>query len=126
MQKMNFINITPFLPGKMDFVINEARRVAKSSGITKNAYCMTLQPQNVDIMAKPRLYAQAFRQLKEALKDEENLEIGILIQSLVGHGWNGRMICKQPMQYSINFLGQTAYRHCMLDKNFRQYVLTPW
>lgn len=118
---MNFISITPFLPGKMDFVISEARRVAKASGITKNAYCMTLQPQNLDIMAKPRLYAKAFHQLKEALAGE-NLEIGILVQSLVGHGWNGRMICKQPMQYSINILGKTVYRHCMLDENFRKYV----
>ncbi len=121
MKKMNFVNIAKFLPENIDFIIEESRRVADASGIRKNAYNMTLQPQNVDIMAKPVLFAETFKKLRNALAND-NIETGILVQSLVGHGWNGQMICKQPMEYSINITGKTAYRHCMLDENFRKYV----
>lgn len=118
---MNFINVVPFFPDDVPHMVSEARRVAKCTGIRKNAYSMSLHPENEDVMKKPKCFAEAFLRLQQKLRNDD-IEVGILVQSLMGHGWFGQMITKHPWVFTINITGKTVYRHCMLDTNFRQYV----
>ena len=118
---MNFINIVPFFPDDIPYMVSEARRVAKATGVRKNAYNMSLHPENEDVMAKPKLFVETFRRLQQELRNDD-IEVGILVQSLVGHGWQGQMISNKPWVFTINITGKTVFRHCMLDPNFRQYA----
>ncbi len=120
-KKMNFISITYFNPAQVPYMITEAKRAAAASGITKNAYNMSIMPTGKEPIKVVETYANAFGELKAGLKDS-NIEVGILVQSLVGHGWAGAATTENPMEYSINQKNQTVYRHCMLDPKFRQYT----
>ncbi|MCQ2380157.1 MAG: hypothetical protein MJ025_04470 [Victivallaceae bacterium] len=120
---MNFISIAPFFPNDMEYTIRESRHMAEASGIKKNAYSMTMQPDGTDVYAKPKLCAEAFGKLREALKDDDIIP-GILIQSTVGHGWAGAVTCERDWAEIINIKGITLHRMCMLDPNFREYTRT--
>ena len=119
-KKMNFISIVRFVPDDVPWMIAEAKRKAAASGIYKNAYCMSILPRGSNPLAQPERYAKAFGELKKELADS-GLEVGILVQSLVGHGWAGANTNQTGMEYSINQKGETAYRQCMLDEKFRDY-----
>lgn len=120
-RKMNFISIAPFFPNDIDYTVKEARHAAEASGVRKNAYMLTMQPDGTDVMAKPKLCAKAFRELKEKLKDD-NIESGILIQSTIGHGWAGAVTCERGWAEIINIKGITLHRLCMLDPDVRAYT----
>lgn len=119
-KKMNFISIVRFVPDDVPWMIAEAKRKAAASGIYKNAYCMSILPRGSNPLAQPERYARAFGELKKGLADS-GIEVGILVQSLVGHGWAGANTNQTGMEYSINLKGETAYRQCMLDEKFRDY-----
>ncbi|MCQ2379559.1 MAG: hypothetical protein MJ025_01355 [Victivallaceae bacterium] len=119
--KMNFISIAPFFPHDIEYTIAESRRLAEASGVRKNAYSMTLQPDGTDVYAKPKLCAEAFRKICKGL-EHDDIECGILIQSTVGHGWAGAATCELGWSEIINIKGITLHRLCMLDPNFREYI----
>ncbi len=120
-RKMNFISITPFFPHDIDYTVKESRHAVEASGVHKNAYSMTMQPDGTDVMAKPKICAKAFRELKERLKNDD-IECGILIQSTIGHGWAGAVTCERGWAEIINIKGITLHRLCMLDPNVRAYT----
>lgn len=120
MRKMNFISIVRFNSGDVPGMVNEAKRKAEVSGIRKNAYSMSILPKGKNPLAQPRRYAGSFAELKKGLHDS-GVEAGILVQSLVGHGWAGANTNEIGMEYSVNQLGKTVYRQCMLDAKFRAY-----
>ncbi|MCQ2379248.1 MAG: hypothetical protein MJ016_08640 [Victivallaceae bacterium] len=120
-KKMNFISIAPFFPNDMEYTVRESLHMAQASGVYKNAYMLTMQPDGVDVMAKPKLCAKAFGELRSRL-DGSGIECGILIQSTVGHGWAGAVKCERDWAEIINIKGITLHRLCMLDPNFRNYI----
>ncbi len=119
--KMRFINIVPFFPDRIDYMAEEAVRLYRTAGINSPAYCMTLHPEGPEPIAKAQYYAKAFAALKKKLEGT-GVRPGILIQAVMGHGWNGQMLCGKPWQYTINIHGGTTYRMCPLDPGFREYV----
>ncbi len=120
-KKMNFISIVYFNPDQVPYMIEEAKRAAKATGVTKNAYSMSIMPTGKEPIKVVERYAETFGRLSEGLKDSE-VQVGILVQSLVGHGWAGAATSENPMEYAINQKGITVYRHCMLDPKFRKYT----
>ena len=41
-KRMCFINVVPFFPAKVDYMVSEAKRLAETVGLTNPAYSMTL------------------------------------------------------------------------------------
>ena len=119
--KMHFINIVPFFPDRLDYMALEAKRLLDCAGIDSPAYCMSLHPEGNDPLEKPRYYAAQFGALQEKLRDS-GIRPGILVQSVMGHGWRGQVLCGRDWQYTVNINGSTAYRMCPLDQNFLGYV----
>ena len=120
-KKMNFISVTYFNPDEVPYMIGEAKRAAQSSGIGKNAYNMSISPTGKNPIRIVEKYAEAFGQLQKGLEGS-GVEAGILVQSLVGHGWAGSATSQDPMEYAVNQKNQTVYRYCMLDPKFRKYT----
>ncbi len=119
-KKMNFISIVRFTPDDVPGMIVEAKRAAQDSGIKKIAYSMGILPTGKEPLKVVERYAKAFGKLREGLADS-GIEAGILVQSLVGHGWPGAGKVDEGMEFSVNQKNQTVYRQCMMNENFRKY-----
>lgn len=120
-KKMNFISIVSWKPGNIQWMVDEAKRAAEATGVKKNAYSMSILPTGSDPIKVVEKYADAFGKFRKALEGTD-IEPGILVQSLVGHGWAGSAKVDGGMEFAVNQLGVTVYRQCMMDKNFRKYV----
>lgn len=122
MKQLNLINIIPVFQGKEDFTISELRRQAAEMGQRKAALSLSCHPQG-DIPADLiREYCRSFTMIREALAGEE-IEFGILIQSTLGHGWNGKIpLTRAPWQNVVFDDGSTGARMCPLDPGFREYI----
>ncbi|MBR4662974.1 MAG: hypothetical protein IKO93_03780 [Lentisphaeria bacterium] len=120
-KRMCFINVVPFFPAKVDYMVSEAKRLAKEVGLINPAYSMTLQPEGDEPLKKIRYFAEKFGELRKKLEGT-SVRPGILIQSIMGHGWNGQTICGKNWHYTININGKTTYRMCPEEPEFLQYV----
>ncbi len=120
-KKMNFISIVRFTPNDIPGMTAEAKRAAEATGVKKNAYCLHILPVGENPLKAVKGYAEAFGKLRSSLADTD-IQVGILIQSLVGHGWAGAAKSETGMEYSYNQLGKTVHRQCMMDPKFRKYV----
>ena len=66
-RRMCFINVVPFFPAKVDYMVSEAKRLAGEVGLTNPAYSMTLQPEGDEPLKKIRYFAEKFGELREKL-----------------------------------------------------------
>ena len=119
-KKMNFISIVRFTPEDVPGMVAEAKRAAEATGMKKIAYSMGILPSGKEPLAVVKHYAEAFGQLRRQLEGS-GIEAGILVQSLVGHGWPGAGKVDEGMEFAVNQKNQTVYRQCMMDANFRKY-----
>ncbi len=119
--EMLFINVVGFFPDRVDYMVREAKRVSRKTGLKRIAFCMTMQPEGSAPEKKAEYYAEKFRDIRESLKETDILP-GILVQSIMGHGWNGGVLCEHPWHYTVNITGKTAYRFCPLEEGFRRYA----
>lgn len=85
---MRFINVVGLFPGRLDYMVSEAKRLQKESGLNEVALCLTLHPEGFPAIEKPIFYVKLFREYKKALEGT-GIHVGILLQSLIGHGWAG-------------------------------------
>ena len=120
-KKMNFISIVRFTPEDIPGMIFEAKRAAEASGIRKIAYSMSILPSGKEPLKVVEHYAEAFGRLRHGL-DGSGIEPGILVQSLVGHGWPGAGKVDEGMEFAVNQKNKTVYRQCMMDEKFRKYA----
>ena len=84
---MKFFNIMPFMPSNVKKMAAEYRRYSEATGMKILLCSMTLNPEGDDPYLKPKSFIKAFADLKEELKDTD-IELGILLQSFIGHGWS--------------------------------------
>lgn len=42
---MRFINVVGLFPGRLDYMVSEAKRLQKESGLNEVALCLTLHPE---------------------------------------------------------------------------------
>lgn len=118
---MRFINITGLYTGKIGYMADEAGRIKKETGLDEVALSLTLHPEGFPAIRKPEFFTEVFRQYKQALEGS-GVKTGILLQSLIGHGWPGAPVSPEKWQHSVNIHGHTTLRMCPLDPGFREYV----
>lgn len=80
---MRFINVVGLFPGRLDYMVSEAKRLQKESGLNEVALCLTLHPEGFPAIEKPIFYVKLFREYKKALEGT-GIHVGILLQSLIG------------------------------------------
>lgn len=122
---MHFINVAPFFPMDVPYMADQIRRVARDTGLTNTAMCLSLHPEGKPAPAKISLYTQAFSELRQALSKDDSLDVGILVQSTMGHGWSAsRSLTGEPWQKTVTAEGIETARQCLLDSDFKAYILT--
>jgi len=120
---LHFISIIPAFVGRADYLAKLIRDRRKRTGIRRYAMSFPLHPQGNDLQAKPRILAGLFRELKPMLAGED-LELGILFQSTVGHGgyWNLTPDNNLPAQRAVKADGSETIRPCPFDPVFLDYI----
>ncbi len=117
---MRFINVVGLFPDKLDYMVSEAKRLQKESGLNEVALSLTLHPEGFPAIEKPMYYVKLFREYKKALEGT-GIHVGILLQSLIGHGWPGAPVSQEKWQRTLNIHGSLV-RWCPLDPGFQDYV----
>ncbi len=118
---VRFINIVGILSIGAECMAKEARRVREVTGVDEVALSLTLHPEGIPSIRKAEFYTELFRQYRKALEGS-GVKAGILLQSLIGHGWPGAPVSPEPWQHTVNIAGETTLRMCPLDPGFREYV----
>ncbi|MBO5751832.1 MAG: hypothetical protein J6R80_05455 [Kiritimatiellae bacterium] len=116
---LRYFKIIPVRHDHIDFAISEAKRQAKL-GVKEFAASLSYHPQCLppkDLLPK---HAEAFRKFKAGLEGT-GITVGVLIQSTQGHAARSVDV---HWQRSILANGAPRARFCMLDKEFREYVLS--
>ncbi len=117
---MKFLTIMPFEPSDVPFMAEEYRRMAKSAGLSVLLPSMTLHPEGKDPYEKADLFIGAYAELKRQLEGS-GIRLGVLLQTLIGHGWSSASPCGAGFQTTVNHSGGTRGRMCPLDENFLRY-----
>ena len=94
----SFINIVPIKADCPEFAVSEIRRQRKDVGLKKFALMLTLQPMGFPAKDNAdRIIAIASKVMNELRNDD--ITLGILFQSFLGHGWSGRVpLTDEPWQ----------------------------
>ncbi len=83
-----------------------------------------LYPEGTPARKKADLYADAFAALRKELRDDTGIEVGIRLQSIIGHGWSGPVsLTGEPWQKTVKTDGIPTARQCPQDRGFRDYIL---
>ena len=121
---LTFINIVPVYPNEPAFTIGEITRQYQNCGLRQFAMCLSYHPQRTPARLLIPELCGIFAKIRDGLKDLNGLELGVLIQSTQGHGWNGRIpLTDEPWQHTIEPDGAESPRWCFLDPDFRAYIL---
>ncbi|MBR6371655.1 MAG: hypothetical protein IKS20_00595, partial [Victivallales bacterium] len=116
---MKFYTIMPFRAKNPDFMAEEYIRFHKETGLSLLMPSMTMNPEGDTPYEKLHLFIEAFGKLKEKLQGT-GIELGILVQSLIGHGWTSA--CPTGIfQTTVNHLNKPRGRICPLDPGFLEY-----
>ena len=122
-EKLNFINIIPVWTARPEITVAEIRRKAKEAGLTKTALCLSFHPQGTPAQKNADALLAAHREIRAALKDS-GIEVGVLVQSTLGHGWSGKVpLTGEPWQNIVKIDEGKSSRICLLDPGFRRYVI---
>ena len=121
---MHFINVVPFIPNDPGYMAQQARRIFAEVGLNTVAFSLSLHPEGTPAKEKSLLYCEAFAVLRKELENHPEIRPGILLQSLLGHGWSGlAKLTEEPWQYTVRTDGTESSRLCPLGREFRDYVL---
>lgn len=120
---MNFINVVPVYPENPEITVSEISRQAEEAGISKVALSLSFHPQGTPAYVNADRLVQAFCDIKNGLGDNSGIELGVLFQSFLGHGWSGPVpLTGEPWQNTVRIDGSVSSRICPLDPGFRAYV----
>lgn len=115
----DFYNIMPYSPGREKALAADCVAYAKKTGNAKILYSLTLHPEGRPAMAKAEVAFASYRALREALKGTD-VELGILIQAIIGH-WPRVDKDIEPWMRTVNLDGEVV-RFCPLDPGFAAYI----
>jgi len=103
MRSLHFLNVVPFFADNVPFMAENAVRIAKETGLTNMTCCISLHPEGKCAWKKAEMYAKSFAELKQRLADHPEIRVGILIQSIMGHGWSGSVpLTEEPWQRTVS------------------------
>ena len=124
MKKFKFYNITPLFAEDTAFVVANVRRLRREAALDCVAFCLSMHPQGTSAAVHATATLDAYREVRQALAGETGLEIGVLVQSTLGHGWSGRrQLTDEPWQRIVMQDGAVTSRMCPSDERFRRYIL---
>ncbi len=120
--KPHFYNVIPIFPGHEDFAISEILRQHRDVGIDRYLACLSFHPQRTPASDLIPVLCERFRKVRDGIAGS-GVELAVLIQSTLGHGWNGKVpLTRETWQHVVSFGGKENPRFCMLDPGFRKYV----
>ena len=121
---MHFINVVPFFPEDPGYMAQQARRIANEVGLNAPAFSLPLHPEGTPARKKADVFAAAFAALQKELVGDPDIHPGILLQSLLGHGWSAEVsLTGETWQKTVTKEGSSTSRQCPQDRGFRNYVL---
>ena len=126
---LNFINVVPVFEGKyIPRTVGEILRQHRDIGIRRFAVSLSFHPEGFP--ARDRIdrltgIFQAIRDgLAEAVCGDDDIRLGVLLQSTMGHGWSGSVpLTAEPWQRIVFADGTVSSRMCPSDPDFRAYIL---
>lgn len=118
---MQFFYIVPVVVDRLDYMVEEAKRLYQECQLDTPLVCYTLQPEGNDIQEKVEVFRDLFHRYREALASTP-VKPGILFQSLIGHGWVGGPEANVPFQRVRTIRDEASDRFCLLDQGFQQYL----
>lgn len=119
-----FVNVCPSFAENPDFTASEIRRQRKEVGLREFMPSLSFHPQRTPAKALIPELCGRFHRLKEQLAGED-VVLGVLVQSLLGHGWNGKVPLTEEKWLHVRRLFDDGDnpRYCLLDPGFRAYVI---
>ncbi len=112
------IDIAPLLGNHKTEIAEDLLRLHKDCGVTDVAFMMPLSPEEAEpTMAKAKHLRDLFLEMRTPLRGS-GLRVGILIQSLIGHGTPTDARYQRIMALD----GTTNNCICPLDPDFKTYV----
>ena len=119
-----FISIIPNFAGKEEYLADLIRNRFRETGIEYFAMSYPLHPQGDDIFDKVKIQKASFHKLKDLLKDDPEIKLGILFQTTLGHGgyWNLTPQCAIEADRIVKADGTETHRCCPLDSRFLDYI----
>ncbi len=122
--QLNFINVVPVFPDHIEFTLSEIQRQHRESGLTKFALSLSFHPEGTPARDKVTLLTKALSEIRNGLRQEHGIHLGVLLQSTLGHGWSGPVpLTEEPWQHIVNIDGTVSSRMCFSDRAFRNYIL---
>ena len=123
-EPVRLISIIPAFTGNEEYLADLLRERYQRTGITDYALSCSLHPQGEQPIKKPQRIAKTFRKLKKLLKDTPQIRLGMLFQSLIGHGavYNRNTQCAMPGTRLLQLDGKENLLYCPNDKNFLKYI----
>ena len=120
--KPHLYNVIPIFPGHEDFAISEILRQHRDVGIDRYLVSLSFHPQRTPASDLIPVLCERFRKVRDGVAGS-GVELAVLIQSTLGHGWNGKVpLTRETWQHVVLFSGKESPRFCMLDPGFRNYV----
>lgn len=122
MSPLLMINIVPVFEDHAEFAVAEIRRQAREVGLRRFALSLSFHPEGTPAHDKTGRLVSLLHQVKEGLAGAD-VELGVLIQSTIGMGWNGKIpLTREPWQKIVCLDGEESPRMCPLDPAFSDYV----
>ena len=122
MNDLLMYNIVPVFPNHEDFAISEILRQHSEVGLNRFLISLSFHPQTTPARALIPVLCERFRRVRDGIAGH-GIELGILVQSVLGHGWNGKMpLTLETWQHVVKIDGAEDPRMCLLDPGFREYV----
>ncbi len=132
-QQLNFLNVTPIFLGREDFTESEIRRQYHDVGLRQFAISLSIHPSGNPPRKRIDALFASCRNLWERLADLPDLQLGILIQSTMGHGWaSSKPLTDEPWSRIVQLASKAGEpvrfyeknsRMCYMDPEFQDYIL---
>ena len=120
--KPHLYNVIPIFPGHEEFAISEILRQNREVGLDRYLVSLSFHPQRTPASDLIPVLCERFRKVRDGIAGS-GVELGVLVQSTLGHGWNGKVpLTRETWQHVVSFDGRENPRFCMLDPGFRAYV----
>lgn len=120
-----FSNVLPVFPGREDFAISEILRQHREVGLNSFMVSLSFHAQTTPARTLIPVLCKRFRKVREGvLAAAPEIELGVLVQSTLGHGWNGKVpLTDEKWEHVWKLERGEDARHCLLDPGFRAYAL---
>lgn len=118
----HFHNVVPVFAGHEDFAVSEILRQRTEVGLGSFLLSLSFHPQCTPARDLIPELCGRFRKVRAGVAGS-GVELGVLVQSLLGHGWNGKVaLSEEPWQHVELVDGSVSPRYCSMDPGFRMYV----